>query len=88
MRVGNPTSGWTQHFAVSTDSGDTWKPSGSEPSGVTGAGVEDQAVAISADGRRIVWSPAGAPVSWSDDHGGTWTASKRVPAGAPYAPTG
>ncbi|MEU0390228.1 sialidase family protein [Streptomyces chartreusis] len=83
VRVGHPTSGWTQHFAVSTDSGDTWTPSRSEPAGVTGPGAEDQAVAISADGRRIVWSPAGAPVSWSDDHGATWTASKGLPAGAP-----
>ncbi|MFJ4879030.1 xyloglucanase [Streptomyces sp. NPDC088745] len=83
VRVGHPTSGWTQHFAVSTDAGDTWKPSGSEPAGLTGPGVEDQAVAVGADGRRVVWSPAGAPVSWSDDLGATWTASKGLPAGAP-----
>ncbi|MFE6620064.1 xyloglucanase [Streptomyces sp. NPDC057740] len=82
VRVGHPTSGWTQHFAISTDSGGTWTPSRSEPAGVTGPGAEDQAVAISADGRRIVWSPSGAPVSWSDDHGATWTASKGLPAGA------
>ncbi|MBA4866514.1 xyloglucanase [Streptomyces sp. PSKA54] len=81
VRVGNPTGDWTQHFGISTDSGDTWTPSRSEPSGVTGPGVDDQAVAISADGRRIVWSPAGAPASWSDDHGATWTASEGLPAG-------
>ncbi|WP_030851060.1 sialidase family protein [Streptomyces sp. NRRL S-475] len=83
VRVGRPTSGWTQHLAVSTDGGDTWKPSGDEPAGLTGPGVEDQAVAVGADGRRIVWSPAGAPVSFSDDHGATWTAVKGLPAGAP-----
>ncbi|WP_217185551.1 sialidase family protein [Streptomyces sp. AC495_CC817] len=83
VRVGRPTSGWTQHFAVSTDGGDTWRPSVDEPAGLTGPGVEDQAVAVGADGRRIVWSPAGAPVSWSDDHGATWTAVKGLPAGAP-----
>ncbi|MFF7390097.1 xyloglucanase [Streptomyces scabiei] len=83
VRVGRPTSGWTQHFAVSTDGGDTWKPSVDEPAGLTGPGVEDQAVAVGADGRRIVWSPAGAPVSWSDDHGATWTAVEGLPAGAP-----
>ncbi|MFE9968445.1 xyloglucanase [Streptomyces sp. NPDC005525] len=83
VRVGRPTSGWTQHLAVSTDGGDTWKPSGDEPAGLTGPGVEDQAVAVGADGRRIVWSPAGAAVSWSDDHGATWTAAKGLPAGAP-----
>lgn len=79
VRVGNPTSGWTQHFAISTDSGDTWSPSGSEPSGVTGPGVDDQSVAVSADGKRVVWSPAGAPVSWSSDNGATWTASTGLP---------
>ncbi|WP_329126284.1 WD40/YVTN/BNR-like repeat-containing protein [Streptomyces sp. NBC_01465] len=81
VRVGNPAGGWTQHFGISTDGGDTWTPSRSEPSGVTGPGVDDQAVAISADGRRIVWSPAGAPAGWSDDHGATWTASEGLPAG-------
>ncbi|MEY9841144.1 xyloglucanase [Streptacidiphilus sp. EB103A] len=83
VRVGSPTSGWTQHFAISTDSGDTWTPSGSEPSGVTGPGVDDQAVAVSADGKRIVWSPAGAPVSWSSDSGATWTASTGLANGVP-----
>ncbi|MGW3124600.1 hypothetical protein ACWDBW_47210 [Streptomyces sp. NPDC001107] len=44
--------------------------------------VGGEAVAVSADGKRIVWSPAGVPVSWSDDHGATWTATKGLSAGA------
>lgn len=83
VRVGSPTSGWTQHFAISTDGGDTWTPSSSEPSGVTGPGVDDQAVAVSSDGKRVVWSPAGAPVSWSGDGGATWTATTGLPNGVP-----
>ncbi|WP_405970621.1 xyloglucanase [Streptomyces sp. NBC_00988] len=83
VRVGSPTSGWTQHFAISTDSGDTWSPSGSEPSGVSGPGADDQSVAVSADGKRVVWSPAGAPVSRSSDNGATWTASTGLPTGTP-----
>lgn len=82
VRVGHPTSGWTQRFAISTDGGDTWTPSGSEPPGVTGPGVEDTAVAVAADGGRVVWAPAGAPVSWSADGGGAWTACEGVPSGA------
>ncbi|WP_202970554.1 sialidase family protein [Saccharothrix sp. ALI-22-I] len=82
VRVGNPTGNWTQHFAISTDSGDTWTPSGSEPAGLTGPGVEDSAVAIAADGGRVVWAPAGAPVSWSADAGATWTACEGAPSGA------
>ncbi|WP_329438248.1 hypothetical protein [Streptomyces canus] len=35
VRVGNPTGDWTQHLGISTDSGDTWTPSRSEPSGAT-----------------------------------------------------
>ncbi|NUT98667.1 MAG: xyloglucanase [Saccharothrix sp.] len=82
VRAGHPTSGWTQHFAISTDGGDSWTPSGTEPPGVTGPGVEDSAVAVAADGGRVVWAPAGAPVSWSADAGATWTACEGVPSGA------
>ena len=82
VRVGHPTAAWAQHFAVSTDGGATWTPSGSEPAGLTDPGVADTAVAIAADGGRVVWAPAGAPVSWSADAGQTWTACQGVPSGA------
>jgi xyloglucan-specific exo-beta-1,4-glucanase len=83
VRVGYPNdSESTQYFAISTDGGATWAPSGSEPDGVTGPGVDDNSVAIAADGGRVVWAPAGAPVSWSTDAGQTWTACEGVPSGA------
>jgi photosystem II stability/assembly factor-like uncharacterized protein len=82
VRAGHPTGEWTEHFAISTDGGGTWAPSGSEPDGVTGPGDGETAVAIAADGGRVVWAPAGAPVSWSADAGQTWTACEGVPSGA------
>jgi len=78
VRVG---SGGSTGFAISTDSGATWTPAGTQPDGLTGPGVADSAVAIGADGKRIVWAPAGAPVSYSTDNGATWTASAGLPSG-------
>jgi xyloglucan-specific exo-beta-1,4-glucanase len=83
VRVGWPTSGYSSHFAISTNSGDTWTASGSEPAGLSGPGVDDRAVAISADGTRVVWAPDGAPVSYSTDSGATWTACTGLPSGTP-----
>jgi hypothetical protein len=80
VRVG---SGGASHFAISTDSGANWTASGTEPAGVTGPGVDDSSVAVSADGTRVVWAPAGAPVSYSTDNGATWTASAGLPSGTP-----
>ncbi|GLI02659.1 xyloglucanase [Phytohabitans aurantiacus] len=74
-RVGN---GNAPRFGVSTDGGTTWTPATTEPAGTSGGGT----VAVSADGTRIVWAPAGGEVGWSADAGATWTASAGVPAGA------
>jgi hypothetical protein len=78
VRVG---SGGSSQFAISTDSGVTWTPAGTQPDGLTGPGVADSAVAIGADGKRVVWAPAGAQVSYSTDNGATWTASAGLPPG-------
>jgi xyloglucan-specific exo-beta-1,4-glucanase len=75
VRAGN---GEAPRFGRSTDGGTTWTAAATEPAGVTGGGT----VAVSADGARAVWAPAGAAVSWSGDGGATWTASTGVPAGA------
>ncbi len=74
VRVGN-TDG--TKIGVSTSSGNSWW-AGQEPSGVTGGGK----VAISADGGRIVWSPAGTGVHLSTTLGSSWTAVSSLPAGA------
>jgi len=82
VRVGSPTDS-TAHFALSTDGGATWRPSGTEPAGLTGPGVSDGAVAVGADGGTVVWAPAGAALSRSADGGATWTpCAGAVPQGA------
>jgi hypothetical protein len=78
VRVG---SGGSSQFAISTDSGATWTPAGTQPAGLTGPGVADSAIAIGADGTRVVWAPSGAPVSYSTDNGATWTSSAGLPSG-------
>ena len=55
--------------AYSDDAGETWKPFVT-PTGVSGGG----ATAISADGERILWAPAGiSGLYGSSDKGVTWT---------------
>ena len=54
----------------SLDNGVTWKPYSSEPpSSTKGGGV----VAVSADGKTVVWSPDNAMPYWSSDWGRNWT---------------
>nr|6P2M_A Chain A, Type 3a cellulose-binding domain protein [Caldicellulosiruptor acetigenus 6A] len=57
--------------AYSTDGGKTWTKFASYPAGTTGGGT--RAIAISADGNRIVWAPNGAPMSYSTNNGSSWT---------------
>ncbi len=74
VRVGE---GNANHIAFSLDGGITWAPANTEPAGATGGSV-----AAAADASRVVWSPAGAAVSFSTNNGASWTASVGIPAGA------
>ena len=76
-RVGNCEAG-AICLAYSTNGGTSWAAPAKQPAGVTGGGT----VALSANGTRIVWSPAGAAVSVTANNGKTWTASSGVPSGA------
>jgi photosystem II stability/assembly factor-like uncharacterized protein len=83
----NDTTGYSSGNAgvlqtVFDDSGATWTAA-TLPPDVTGPGVEDQAVAISADGSRVVWAPAGGPVVRSTDGGQTWQACAGLASGTP-----
>jgi len=56
------------HAAISENGGATWKALANEPTNSQGGG----AIALSADGRIIVWSPRRAPPWLSEDRGATW----------------
>ena len=75
VRVGTGgTNGMNVGF--SSDSGQTWTPAASQPSGASGGSV-----AAASDGSRVLWS-SGAGVYFSPDKGTTWTASSGAPTGA------
>jgi len=60
----------------SVDNGLTWKPFATEPSGSTkGAGK----IAISADGKTVVWTPEGGTAYWTADWGKNWTLCAGIP---------
>jgi photosystem II stability/assembly factor-like uncharacterized protein len=69
VRTGTGRNG-TVRAALSTNGGKTWSALGSEPAGSAGAGT----IAISADGRTIVWTPRDSVPSYSNDMGNQWRA--------------
>jgi hypothetical protein len=76
VRVYNNSSG--NYGSYSNDQGITWTMFGSYPGGTNGGG----SVAVSANGSRIVWSPAGASaVYYSANNGAAWTASTGISSG-------
>ncbi len=80
VRVGSGSA--NQFGAYSTDYGTTWKPFATNPTGTTsGSGT----VALSADGKTIVWAPGDstAVTAYSTDNGTTWTASSGAPKNLP-----
>ena len=70
----------TGYGSYSADGGTTWTLFGSAPSGTSGGGTK--AIAISPNGTNIVWAPAGASMSYSNNNGSSWTACG---GGAPSA---
>jgi xyloglucan-specific exo-beta-1,4-glucanase len=60
--------------AYSTDGATTWTPFASEPEG-RGAGT----VAVSADGRTIIWTPRDGVAHYSRDRGATWKRAGGIP---------
>ncbi len=68
VRVGRAGNG-IRHGGFSTDGGKTWQPFESEPPANRGSGH----VAISAEGRTIVWTPSRQRAYYSRDFGSTWT---------------
>jgi photosystem II stability/assembly factor-like uncharacterized protein len=77
VRVGRPNSGEAPG-GVSHDGGLTWKPFASWPRGFASGG----SVAVSADGKTILWAPIGSPASCSTDDGNTWHHSLKIGEGS------
>jgi photosystem II stability/assembly factor-like uncharacterized protein len=75
VRVGLRDS--APHGAVSRDGGRTWRPFATEPDGTAGGGF----VAVSADGRVIVWSTEEGRHVRSTDAGRTWRPVRGLPFG-------
>jgi photosystem II stability/assembly factor-like uncharacterized protein len=65
------------HASISKDGGKTWKTLGSEPPNSGGAG----SIAISANGKTIVWTPRRSEPSCSVDEGIHWTACAGLSSG-------
>jgi hypothetical protein len=64
------THSGTSHGSRSTDAGSTWTDFATHPAAADANGVG--AIAISADGSRLVWSSPGFAPSYSTDNGATW----------------
>jgi photosystem II stability/assembly factor-like uncharacterized protein len=64
------TGGPRVHAAISEDGGQTWKALDSEPTNSRGG----DSIALSADGKIIVWTPRRGSPCVSADRGTTWTA--------------
>ena len=67
------------HAAISEDGGTTWQTLASEPPDSHGAGT----IAISADGRIIVWTPQRSEPWYSADRGTNWFACGGLSSGVP-----
>ena len=66
--------------AYSTNGGSSWVDFGAFPSGLsTLKHGGTRAIAISANGNNIVWSPQNVAVSYSSNNGSSWTASSGSP---------
>jgi photosystem II stability/assembly factor-like uncharacterized protein len=72
----------SKHGAYSLNGGNTWTPFPTEPSGSRGGGT----VVVTADGNMILWAAQGAAVSFSKDHGATWSACTGLPMPDPNSP--
>ena len=64
------------HASISKDGGKTWKTLNGEPASNFGAGP----IAISADGKTIVWTPRGGEPNYSVDQGTHWTVCAGLPS--------
>jgi photosystem II stability/assembly factor-like uncharacterized protein len=73
VRVGNTYHNDLTTGGYSLDGALTWKPFATEPEGTVGRYWRGEGtIAISADGKTVVWSPTGVAPHFSHDWGATW----------------
>ena len=70
--------------SISRDGGLAWTEFPASPPTASGEGR----LALSADGARLLWCPAGSAPWWSSDDGQSWTASAGLPGGGDLTPAG
>src|SRR5258708_5182913 len=85
VRAGNGNSSNCENsYAYSSDGGQTWTIGGAQPSGVTGS--NNDSIAVSADGSRVVWAPNGTTAAYTSTNWATsratWTTVTGLPAQA------
>lgn len=85
VRAGNGDSTNCENsFAYSTNGGQSWTIGGAQPSGVTGS--NNDSIAMSPDGKRVVWAPNGTTAAYTSTNWNTsratWTAVTGLPAQA------
>ncbi len=73
-RVGSGSRG--KNSGLSSDGGATWNPFSTEPKGIR----ESAGIALSADGKTIIWSLKDGKPHYSKDRGVTWAECVGVPA--------
>ena len=71
------------HAAISMNGGDSWQLLATEPSGTRGSGP----IAVSADGKTILWSPQESRLHFSKDNGASWAVCEGIGNNGAARPT-
>ncbi|HXR04864.1 MAG TPA: cellulase [Verrucomicrobiae bacterium] len=78
VRIGNADKGVSVHIAISEDGGRRWTTLGSDPPG--GGGGQGR-IAVSADGRTILWALQDGSAFVTRDRGTTWKHCQGIASG-------
>src|SRR5260370_10411015 len=82
VRAGNGSSSNCENsYAYSSDGGQTWTVGGAQPTGVTGS--NNDSIAVSADGPRVVWAPNGTTAAYTATNWPSSTAQRTAVTGLP-----
>lgn len=86
VRVGNTDTGTNPRIGISQDSGSNWYSASNCWNSSSTDSTMGGKVAMSADGKTIVWAPEGngssLPVKYSTSDGNAWSTCRGIPNGA------